>query len=158
MKWSYYDNTLTGHKKFPKGPPFAYIFQKISKKIIKGALTGHKKFPKGPPFAYIFQKISKKNLSKGLWRAIRNFQRVPPLLKFFKKFQKKLSKGEILAFPPSVKCATAVLFGFVFLNLLDFWWRTDQENCWIFLSPTAKFNEQITAVRYRHKNSLINSV
>ena len=47
---------------------------------------GHKRFPKGPPFAYVF------------WK---NFQRVPPLLMFFeKKFQKKLSKGKVLAFSP----------------------------------------------------------
>ena len=60
---------------------------------------GHKKFPKGPPFAHVF------------WR---NFPRVPPLLTFFwkiskgsplcwrslQKFQKKLSKGGVLAFLP----------------------------------------------------------
>ena len=29
-----------GHKKFPKGPPFAYVFEKIQKQIFKGGSIG----------------------------------------------------------------------------------------------------------------------
>ena len=71
------------YKKFPKGPPFACVFWKIS----KGSplcLCFLKKFPKGPPFACVF------------WK---NFQRVPPLLIFFEKFQKKnCRRGEYWLF------------------------------------------------------------
>ena len=59
---------------------------------------GHKKFPKGPPLAYVFWKISKG--SPLCLRFLENFQRVPPLLTFFEKIQKKLSKGGVLAFSP----------------------------------------------------------
>ena len=48
-----------GHKTFPKGPPFAYVYWK--------------KFPKGPPFSYVY------------WK---NFQRVLPLPMFIEKISK----------------------------------------------------------------------
>ena len=68
-----------GHKKFPKGPPSAYVFWK--------------KFQKGPPFAYV------------LWK---NFKGSPLCLRFLKKFQKNYQRGEYWLFlPHPVKCATA---------------------------------------------------
>ena len=58
-----------GHKKVPKGPPFAYVFWK--------------KFQRVPPLLMFFEKISKGS---------------PHCLCFLKKFQNKLSKGGVLAF------------------------------------------------------------
>ena len=58
-----------GHTKFPKGPPFAYVFWKSIQRV--------------PPLLTFFEKVSKGS---------------PLCLRFLKKFQKKLSKGGALAF------------------------------------------------------------
>ena len=105
-------------KKFPKGPPSAYLFWTISK---GSPLCLHflKKFPKGPPFAYVF------------WK---NFQRVPSLLTFFEKKFKKNQRGEYWLFllpwfegggmapwpPPLVKCATEYRRIHTFRDLFHF--------------------------------------
>ena len=74
---------------------------------------GHKKVPKGPPFAYVFWKNSKTNFQRGEYWLFsppsrfegrgheKKFQRVPPLLMFFENIQKQIFKGGVLAFLPS---------------------------------------------------------
>ena len=89
-------------------------------RLIRFEGKGHKKFPKGPPFAYV---------------SCKNFERVPPLLRFFEKISKKFIKGGggILAFSlpfldltawPPVKCVTELLkknsITFSIIQLPDF--------------------------------------
>ena len=81
-----------GHKKFPKGPPFAYVFWKKFKKIIKGGgsigfslprdLTGeggHGPVPPPPLDAPLIQKPTSHSRSNrykknSVWYVLNNFQ------------------------------------------------------------------------------------